>query len=88
MDLTPFLATSDQGTQDEGLESIQIPGRIAVAAKGRFLLRALCRSFGGYSRITCAVTDQEACLRYLAAEADDPYSLLICTELSRKRQWF
>lgn len=80
MDLTPFLATSEQGTQDEGLESIQIPGRIAVVAKGRFLLRALCRSFGAYSRITCAVTDQQACLDYLAAEADDPYSLLICTD--------
>ena len=52
MDLTPFLSTADKGTQDEGLESIQIPGRIAVVAKGRFLLRALCRSFGGYSRIT------------------------------------
>jgi hypothetical protein len=57
MDLTPFLSTSDRGSQDEGLESIQIPGRIAVVAKGRFLLRALCRSFGDYSRITCAVTD-------------------------------
>ena len=72
MDLTPFLATSEQGTQtqEEGLESIHIPGRIAVVSKGRFLLRALCRSFGGYSRITCAVTDQQACLDYLAAEAD------------------
>jgi hypothetical protein len=51
-----------------------------VAAKGRFLLRALCRSFGGYSRITCAVTEQEACLGHLAAEADDPYELLVCTD--------
>ena len=62
MDLTPFLATAGKGTHEEGLESIEIPGRVAVAAKGRFLLRALCRSFGGYSRITCAVTDQNACL--------------------------
>jgi DNA-binding NarL/FixJ family response regulator len=80
MDLTPFLATADKGTQEEGLESIVIPGRVTVAAKGRFLLRALCRTFGGYSRITCAVTEQEACLEYLAAEANDPYQLLLCTD--------
>ena len=80
MDLTPFLSTSDRESQNEGLDSIQIPGRIAVVAKGRFLLRALCRSFGDYSRITCAVTDQAACLEYLTAEGDDPYSLLICTD--------
>ena len=47
MDLTPFLANAANGTPEEGLESIEIPGRVAVAAKGRFLLRALCRSFGG-----------------------------------------
>ena len=52
MDLTPFLASTGNGTPEEGLESIEIPGRVAVVAKGRFLLRALCRSFGGYSRIT------------------------------------
>ena len=80
MDLTTYLATADKGTQDEGLEAIQIPGRVAVAAKGRFLLRALCRSFGGYSRITCAVTDQEACLDYLADDANEPYQLLVCTD--------
>lgn len=80
MDLTPFLATADKGTQEEGLESIEIQGRVAVAAKGRFLLRSLCRSFGGSSRITCAITEQEACLGYLAAEADDPYELLVCTD--------
>jgi DNA-binding NarL/FixJ family response regulator len=80
MDLTPFLATAGKGTHEEGLESIEIPGRVAVAAKGRFLLRALCRSFGGYSRITCAVTDQNACLSYLEEETDDPYRLLVCTD--------
>jgi hypothetical protein len=80
MDLTPFLATADKGTQEEGLESIEIQGRVAVAAKGRFLLRSLCRSFGGSSRITSAITEQEACLGYLAAEADDPYELLLCTD--------
>ncbi len=80
MDLTPFLATADKGAHEEDLESIEIPGRVAVAAKGRFLLRALCRSFGGYSRITCAVTDQETFLDYLAAEASDSYQQLICTD--------
>jgi len=80
MDLTPFLASTGNGSPEEGLESIVITGRVAVVAKGRFLLRALCRSFGGYSRITCAVTDQEMCLDYLAAEADDPYELLVCTD--------
>jgi hypothetical protein len=80
MDLTPFLATADKGTQEEGLESIEIQGRVAVAAKGRFLLRSLCRSFGGSSRITSAITEEEACLGYLAAEADDPYELLVCTD--------
>lgn len=34
----------------------------------------------GWARITCAVNEQEACLDYLAAEADDPYQLLICTD--------
>jgi len=38
------------------------PGRVAVAANARFLLRALGGGFGGYSRITCAVTDQKACI--------------------------
>lgn len=80
MDLTSFLATSDKGIHEEGLEAIEIPGRVAVAAKGRFLLRSLCRAFGGYSRLTCAVTDQQACLDYLADEGDDPYRLLVCTD--------
>jgi DNA-binding NarL/FixJ family response regulator len=45
--------------------------------KGRFLLRAVCESFQDRSRIGCAVTDEEACLAYLARE---PYELLICTD--------
>ena len=80
MDLTTYLATAAKGAQDEGLEAIEIPGRVAVAAKGRFLLRSLCRSFGDYSRITCAVTDQETCLEYLAQDANEPYQLLVCTD--------
>lgn len=88
MDLTPYLATADKEAQEEGLESIEIPGRVAVAAKGRFLLRALCRTFGAYSRITCAVTDQEACLAYLADEATDPYRLLVCTDYLERGNGF
>jgi DNA-binding NarL/FixJ family response regulator len=88
MDLTPFLAHAGQETPEDGLESIEIPGRVAVAAKGRFLLRALCRSFGRYSRITCAVTDQEMCLDYLAEEADDPYELLVCTDYLERGNGF
>ena len=80
MDLTPFLTTENKGTHEEGLESIEIPGRVAIASKGRFLLRSLCRAFGGFSRITCAVTDPDSCLEYLAAEATDPYELLVCTD--------
>jgi len=80
MDLTTDLSTAKVGLCDEGLESIEITGRIAIAAKGRFLLRSLCRAFGGGSKITCAVTDQQACLDYLAQEASDPYQLLICTD--------
>ena len=30
MDLTPFLASTGHGTPEEGLESIEIPGRVAV----------------------------------------------------------
>lgn len=80
MDLTTYLSSTKVGRYDEGLESIEISGRVAVAAKGRFLLRSLCRAFGGRSRITCAVTDQQTCLEYLDAEANDPYQLLVCTD--------
>lgn len=80
MDLTPFLSKAEHGSPEENLESLLIPGRVAVAAKGRFLLRSLCRSFGGEPRITGAVTDQESCLGYLAAQANDPYTLLVCTD--------
>jgi DNA-binding NarL/FixJ family response regulator len=50
---------------------------VAIAMKGRFLLRAVCESFQDRSRIGCAVTEEEACLAYLARE---PYELLICTD--------
>ena len=51
--------------------------KVAIAMKGRFLLRAVCESFQDRSRIGCAVTEEQACLAYLARE---PYELLICTD--------
>jgi DNA-binding NarL/FixJ family response regulator len=80
MDLTPFIPTAATRSPEEGLLSVEIPGRVAVAMKGRFLLRAVCESFGEYNRITCAVTDQDTCLSYIASEGLDPYQLLICTD--------
>lgn len=80
MDFTPYLLTPDAGSSEEGLLSVQIPGKIAVAMKGRFLLRAVCKSFDEHNTISCAVTDQESCLNYLAANPDPPYDLLICTD--------
>jgi DNA-binding NarL/FixJ family response regulator len=50
---------------------------VAIAMKGRLLLRAVCQSFQDRTRIGCAVTDQATCLSYLAKE---PYELLIATD--------
>jgi DNA-binding NarL/FixJ family response regulator len=92
MDLTPYLTSLDGGSLDEVLLSVAVAGKVAIAMKGRFLLRAVCESFQDRSRIGCAVTDEDSCLRYLAEE---PYELLICTdhleagngfELARKAQ--
>lgn len=80
MDFTPYLLTAEAGSSEEGLLSVEIPGRIAVAMKGRFLLRAVCQSFGDLNTITCAVTDQNSCLAYLDAASQPPYELLICTD--------
>jgi DNA-binding NarL/FixJ family response regulator len=88
MDFTPYLLTPDAESSEEGLLSVEIPGKIAVAMKGRFLLRAVCESFGEHNTISCAVTDQESCLAYLAAEPDPPYELLICTDYLEKGNGF
>lgn len=80
MDFTPYLVTPEADSAEEGLFSIEISGRIALAMKGRFLLRAVCTSFGDNNTISCAVTDQQSCLRYLAAQPDPAYELLICTD--------
>ena len=77
MDLTPFLDSLEGATLDEVLLSVAVQGKVAIAMKGRFLLRAVCESFQDRSRIGCAVTDEEACLAYLLRE---PYELLICTD--------
>jgi DNA-binding NarL/FixJ family response regulator len=77
MDLTPYLESLDGTTLDEVLLSVAVSGRVAIAMKGRFLLRSVCESFQDRSRIGCAVTDEASCLAYLARE---PYELLICTD--------
>jgi len=90
MDLTPFLDTLAGTSLDQVLLSVSLQGKLAIAMKGRFLLRSICESFQDHSRIGCAVTDEAACLQYLERE---PYQLLLCTdhletgngyELSRK----
>jgi DNA-binding NarL/FixJ family response regulator len=77
MDLTPFLDSLEGSRLDHLLLSACVSGRVAFAMKGRFLLRSFCESFQDRSLIGCAVTDEAACLRYLAKE---PYELLICTD--------
>lgn len=77
MDLTPFLGSLEGTTLDQVLLSVAISGKVAIAMKGRFLLRAVCESFQDRSRIGCAVTDEPTCLHYLTQE---PYELLICTD--------
>jgi DNA-binding NarL/FixJ family response regulator len=77
MDLTPFLDSLEGATLDELLPSVAVQAKVAIAMKGRFLLRAVCESFQDRSRIGCAVTEEQACLAYLARE---PYELLICTD--------
>ena len=77
MDLTPFLASLEGTTLDQVLLSVAVSGRVAIAMKGRFLLRSVCETFQDRTRIGCAVTDQATCLAYLAKE---PYELLIATD--------
>jgi DNA-binding NarL/FixJ family response regulator len=77
MDLTPFLQSLEGTALDEVLLSVAIAGKVAIAMKGRFLLRSVCESFQDRSRIGCAVTDEASCLAYLGRE---PYELLICTD--------
>ena len=77
MDLTPYLDSLAGGSLDEVLLSVAVAGKVAIAMKGRFLLRAVCESFQDPTRIGCAVTDEDSCLRYLAGE---PYELLLCTD--------
>lgn len=80
MDFTPYLLTTETRSSEESLLSIEIPCRIALAMKGRFLLRAVCKSFGNNNTITCAVTDQDSCLNYLLSEPVPGYDLLLCTD--------
>ena len=77
MDLTTFLSSLEGTTLDQVLLSVAVSGKVAIAMKGRFLLRSVCESFQDRTRIGCAVTDEPTCLAYLARE---PYELLICTD--------
>jgi DNA-binding NarL/FixJ family response regulator len=77
MDFTPFLADLDGEGLDELLLSLEVHGRLAIAMKGRFLLRAVCESFQDRRVIGCAVTDEPTALSYLNRES---YDLLLCTD--------
>ena len=77
MDLTPFLGNLEGNTFDEVLLSVAPWGKVAIAMKGRFLLRALCESISDRSLICCAITHEQGCLGYLQR---DPYDLLLCTD--------
>ena len=77
MDLTPFLGSLEGNTFDEVLLSVASGGKVAIAMKGRFLLRALCESISDRSLIGCAITHEQGCLGYLQR---DPYDLLLCTD--------
>ena len=80
MDFTPYLTTLEGGCLEGALLSVAVKGRVAIAMKGRFLLRALCESVQDRSRIGCAVTQEEICLGYLAEAGQEPWELLICTD--------
>jgi hypothetical protein len=60
MDLTPFLDTLEGTSLDQILLSVAIRGKVAIAMKGRFLLRAVCENFQDRSHIGCAVTDESS----------------------------
>ena len=77
MDFTPYIDSFKGSNLDEVLLSVAVQGKVALALKGRFLLRCLCEGFREKTRIGCAVTDQTSCLHYLE---QDTYELLICTD--------
>lgn len=77
MDLTPFLPSLEGNTFEDVLLSVSVKGKVAIAMKGRFLLRAVCESVSDRSLIGCAITDEESCLGYLRRE---PYEWLLCTD--------
>jgi DNA-binding NarL/FixJ family response regulator len=77
MDLTPFLESLERNPIDQTLLSVSLGGNVAIATKGRFLLRVLCDSFQDRRLIRCAVTDEQSCLAYLRRES---FELLICTD--------
>jgi len=42
VDFTPFPGSLEGGTLDQVLLSVALSGKVAIAMKGRFLLRAAC----------------------------------------------
>ncbi|MFN9695357.1 MAG: LuxR C-terminal-related transcriptional regulator [Synechococcaceae cyanobacterium] len=77
MDLTPFLQRHQQSDLSDMLLTVSVTGKVALALKGRLVLRSLCASFRDPSLIGCAVTDESSCLDYLDRQS---YELLICTD--------
>ncbi|QEY31292.1 response regulator transcription factor [Synechococcus sp. RSCCF101] len=77
MDFTPYLHQLVDEDQQAGLLSVAVDGRVALAMKGRLLLRCFCESLGRQGDIGCAVTDVDSCLVHLER---DPYTLLLCTD--------
>ena len=77
MDLTPYLGSLEGNTFDAVLLSVASRGKVAIAMKGRFLLRALCESISDRRLFGCAITEEEGCLDYLKREA---YDLLLCSD--------
>ena len=86
MDLTPFLGSLEGTTLDQVLLLVAISGRVAIAMKGRFLLRSVCESFQGRTKIRRTVCWQrlEILHNCLPGHYRDPDYL--CTLLQREEQ--
>lgn len=77
MDLTPFLGSLGGSSFDELLLAAAAQGKVALALKGRLLLRTICEGLSDRAPIGCATTEEATALAYLERE---PYALLLCTD--------
>ena len=66
---------------EDRLLTVTVTGKVALAMKGSFFLRYFCDSFQDTGCISCAVTDEDSCIKYLGEE---PFELLICTNRLEK----